>query len=101
MYESITKSEYEKLHTKALKFISKKNANQIDKVMSCIKYDKSEYMFGNTYSFYKKVKKNNYRCQLTISECDDEWFVVRGFSNQYYKCDQIEGLILLLVDFLQ
>jgi len=53
-------------------------------------------MFGNNYSFVNKVEKNKTYTQLTISECNDEWFIVKCSSNQYYKCDQIDGLYLLL-----
>lgn len=51
-----------------------------------------------------KLEIPNVALMLSISEYDDEWYLVSLESNsgryiRYYKCDQLEGLIKFLEDF--
>ena len=101
MYELITQSEYEKLHKKALKNISKRASDEIDahayKKRKMVRdIIKNEYLFGNIYKFSVEM----FVTMLTISECEDEWFIVRGVGGQFYKCDQNVGLMSLLNDII-
>ena len=51
-----------------------------------------------------KFKKDNYIANyiyidelLEIYECENEWFMINDYKNyEYYKCDQIDGLIYCL-----
>jgi hypothetical protein len=51
---------------------------------------------------FKRVDQTNLKfTSLNIYEFPDEWFIVSEYSQrtlQYYKCDQLEGLLKLLED---
>jgi hypothetical protein len=103
MYELITQSEYERLHKKALKKISSRASREIDALLNAYKEKKivyniikDEYFFGTSYNFRVEM----FTTYLTISECEDEWFIVKGIGGQFYKCDQESGIILLLNDII-
>ena len=85
-YTEIEKEEYHDFYNnKRIDF----NKHDLNRLISL--NDKFEvYKWNNT----DYIDFNN---QLFIHECEDEWFLVYNDGN-FYKCDQIDGLIYFLKD---
>lgn len=73
---------------------------------SAIKAIRSKYTIDE-----KELQYNNKSCiiiggksKLLIIQCPDEWFYVRvdnkSYKDEYYKCDQLDGLLKCLEDII-
>ena len=57
---------------------------------------KFEVIKSNNKNYIKLYHKETW---LNILECEDEWFIVSCYNNDnYYKCDQIDGVLYFLKD---
>lgn len=99
LYSEITENEYNEYTFLSFRDIEKeKICRFLDKLK--IKYDIQFETHNNVRSEYISVKKSNGYVYCKIHKIDDEWFIVDIVFHRFYKCDEIDGLIILLSEYM-
>ena len=95
-YDSITEDFFYFKRNTRLNFPEK----IIEKIISQLEDKWDLEMYENKITIYRKGKNKNSLFDKSIFLSDDEWYFVREGGEKYkcYKCDQFDGLVVLLKD---
>jgi hypothetical protein len=114
-YQQITPQEYLARHKTANVYISSNYLKEINsKLVGREFHNRRHLMYGYIFRYDKQKEvtmgdrtfTSNFSYDVTISECADEWWLVRVYGisgngpniNTHFKCDQFEGLLVFLDD---